>query len=112
MTRGLGPCPRRYGVGGRGAETITKRKGETERRWSLADTVSLGLLIRFEALSRRESDVESFLRSGLPMAQEEPKTTAWFGTSLEDEDTVRDAAAYGYRQWRRTEQSGKGSVPQ
>ena len=45
----------------------------------MADTVSLGLLIRFEALSRREADVESFLRSGLPMVQEEPKTTAWFG---------------------------------
>jgi hypothetical protein len=45
----------------------------------MADTVSLGLLIRFEALSRREADVESFLRSGLPMVQEEPKTTTWFG---------------------------------
>jgi hypothetical protein len=45
----------------------------------MAATVSLGLLISFEALSRREADVERFLRSGLPMVQEEPKTTAWFG---------------------------------
>jgi hypothetical protein len=45
----------------------------------MADTVSLALLIRFEALSRREADVETLLRSGLPIVQEEPKTTAWFG---------------------------------
>ena len=44
--------------------------------------VNVGLLIRFEALSGREADVESFLRGGLPMVQEEPKTTAWFGIRL------------------------------
>ena len=44
--------------------------------------VDVGLLIRFEALSGREAEVESFLDAGLPMVQEEPKTTAWFGIQL------------------------------
>lgn len=44
--------------------------------------VNVGLLIRFEALSGREAEVESFLDAGLPMVQEEPKTTAWFGIRL------------------------------
>ena len=44
--------------------------------------VNVGLLIRCEALSGREADVESFLDAGLPMVQEEPKTTAWFGIRL------------------------------
>ncbi len=44
--------------------------------------VNVGLLIRFEALSEREAEVESFLDAGLPMVQEEPKTTAWFGIRL------------------------------
>ena len=48
----------------------------------MADTVTVGLLIRFEALSGREAEVESFLDAGLPMVQEEPKTTAWFGIRL------------------------------
>jgi quinol monooxygenase YgiN len=44
--------------------------------------VNVGLLIRFEAISGREAEVESFLDAGLPMVQEEPKTTAWFGIRL------------------------------
>lgn len=46
------------------------------------NTVTKGLLIRFDALPGRESDVESFLDTGLPMVNEEPDTTAWFGIRL------------------------------
>ena len=46
------------------------------------NTVTKGLLIRFDALPGRESDVESFLDAGLPMVNEEPQTTAWFGIRL------------------------------
>lgn len=46
------------------------------------NTVTVGLLIRFEALPGREADVESFLDAGLPMVNEEPKTTAWFGIRM------------------------------
>jgi quinol monooxygenase YgiN len=35
-----------------------------------------------EAKPGREADVESFLRDGLPIVQEEPSTIAWFGLRL------------------------------
>lgn len=46
------------------------------------NTVTKGLLIRFDALPGREADVEGFLDAGLPLVNEEPKTTAWFGIRL------------------------------
>jgi len=36
----------------------------------------------FEAKPGKEAEVESFLRSGLPLVQAEPATTAWFGIRL------------------------------
>ena len=39
---------------------------------------TVGLLVRLEAKPGREKDVEDFLASGLPLAQQEPATTAWF----------------------------------
>jgi hypothetical protein len=48
----------------------------------VADTVTVGLLVRIEAMPGREADVESFLEGGLPMVQEEPATTAWFAIRL------------------------------
>ena len=39
--------------------------------------VTVALLVRLEAKPGKEAEVESFLRSGLPLAQEEPATTAW-----------------------------------
>ena len=37
-----------------------------------------GLLVRLEAQSGKEAEVEEFLRSALPLVQQEPGTTAWF----------------------------------
>ncbi len=45
-------------------------------------TVNKGLLIRLEAQPGKERDVASFLEQGLPIVQEEPATTAWFGVRM------------------------------
>ena len=44
--------------------------------------VSVALLVRLEAKPGKEAEVERFLRDGLPVVQEEPATTAWFGIRL------------------------------
>jgi quinol monooxygenase YgiN len=44
--------------------------------------VKVALLVRLEAKPGKETEVEAFLRSGLPLVQEEPATTAWFGIRL------------------------------
>ncbi len=44
--------------------------------------VKVALFVRLEAKPGKESEVESFLRSGLPLVEEEPATTAWFGLRL------------------------------
>ena len=44
--------------------------------------VKLGLMVRLEARPGKEADVESFLRQGLALVQEEPATTAWFALRL------------------------------
>lgn len=44
----------------------------------MADSVTVGLLVRLEAKPGREAEVESFLQSGQALVQEEPDTTAWF----------------------------------
>lgn len=44
--------------------------------------VSVALLVRLEAKPGKEAEVESFLRSGLPLVQGEPATIAWFGIRL------------------------------
>jgi quinol monooxygenase YgiN len=44
--------------------------------------VTVALFVRLEARPGREAEVESFLRGGLPLVQEEPATTAWFGLRL------------------------------
>ena len=40
--------------------------------------VNVALLVRLEAKPGKESEVESFLKSGLAIVEEEPDTTAWF----------------------------------
>ncbi len=40
------------------------------------------LLVRLEAKAGKEAQVEEFLRSGLPIVQNEPATVAWFGLRL------------------------------
>lgn len=45
--------------------------------------VSVGLFVRMQAKPGKETDVENFLRGGLPLVQEEPATVAWFGIRLD-----------------------------
>ena len=44
--------------------------------------VSVALFVRLEAKPGKEKEVEEFLRGGLPIVEEEPATTAWFGIRL------------------------------
>ncbi|GAA4852668.1 hypothetical protein GCM10023201_52190 [Actinomycetospora corticicola] len=44
----------------------------------MAEPVTVGLLVRIEALPGRESDVENFLRQGLNLVEQEPGTVRWF----------------------------------
>jgi quinol monooxygenase YgiN len=44
--------------------------------------VSVALFVRLEAKPGKEAEVESFLRSGLALVDEEPATIAWFGLRL------------------------------
>ena len=44
--------------------------------------VTVGLLLRLEAKPGKETDVENFLKSALPIVQEEPATTAWFAIRI------------------------------
>ena len=44
--------------------------------------VNVALLVKLEAKPGREADVESFLRGGLSIVQEEPAATAWFAIQM------------------------------
>lgn len=44
--------------------------------------VTVALFVRLEAKPGKEKEVEDFLLSGLPLVNEEPATTAWFGIRL------------------------------
>lgn len=44
--------------------------------------VKVALWVRLEAKPGKEKEVEEFLRGGLPLVEEEPATTAWFGLRL------------------------------
>jgi quinol monooxygenase YgiN len=44
--------------------------------------VTVALLVRLEAKSGKEVDVENFLRGGLPIVQAEPATTTWYALKL------------------------------
>ena len=44
--------------------------------------VKVALFVRLEAKPGKEKAVENFLVSGLPIVNEEPDTTAWFGIRL------------------------------
>jgi quinol monooxygenase YgiN len=44
--------------------------------------VTKALFVRLTAKPGREAAVEAFLRDGLPLAQAEPLTTAWFALRL------------------------------
>jgi quinol monooxygenase YgiN len=44
--------------------------------------VKVALFVRLEAKPGKEEAVEEFLRAGLPIVQNEPATTVWFGIRL------------------------------
>ncbi len=44
--------------------------------------VTTALFVRLEVKPGKEAEVESFLRGGLPLVDEEPATVAWFGIRL------------------------------
>jgi quinol monooxygenase YgiN len=44
--------------------------------------VTVALFVRLEAKPGKEADVESFLKGGLAIVQEEPATTAWFAIRM------------------------------
>lgn len=48
----------------------------------MANTTTVGLLVRLEAKPGKENEVAEFLRSALPMAEAEPATPAWFAIRL------------------------------
>jgi len=44
--------------------------------------VTVGLLVRIEALPGKEDEVSGFLAGALPLAIGEPETTAWFAVRM------------------------------
>ena len=44
--------------------------------------VKFALLVTLEAKAGQEAEVEAFLKSGLPLVQNEPGTIAWFGVRM------------------------------
>jgi len=48
----------------------------------MANPVTVGLLVRIDALPGKEDDVQAFLEQGLTLVGDEPATTRWFGFRL------------------------------
>jgi quinol monooxygenase YgiN len=48
----------------------------------MSDAVNVGLWVRLEAKPGKEAEVETFLRGGLALVQQEPATIAWFALRL------------------------------
>jgi len=44
--------------------------------------VTVALFVRLEAKPGKETEVEQFLTGGLPLVEQEPATTAWFGIRM------------------------------
>lgn len=42
----------------------------------------LGLYVRLEAKPGKEAELESFLKSAVPLVQQEPATVAWFAIQI------------------------------
>jgi quinol monooxygenase YgiN len=41
--------------------------------------VEVGLIVRFEARTGKEDELSAFLRSALPLVEDEPQTVVWLG---------------------------------
>jgi quinol monooxygenase YgiN len=46
------------------------------------DMATVALLVRLEAKPGKEAEMESFLRSGLAIVQQEPATTTWYAIRM------------------------------
>jgi quinol monooxygenase YgiN len=46
------------------------------------NTATVALWVKLDAKPGKEGDLDAFLRSALPLAQEEPATVAWFALRL------------------------------
>lgn len=46
------------------------------------DMTKFALLVRLEAKSGKETELRDFLRGALPLAEQEPATTAWFALQM------------------------------
>lgn len=68
--------------------------------------VRAALFVRLEANPGKEKDVENFLLSGLPLVQDDPDTTAWFGIRL-GPSTFGIFDAFPDEAWRRAHLGGK-----
>jgi quinol monooxygenase YgiN len=44
--------------------------------------VKYGLYVRLEAKPGKETEVENFIKGALPLVEDEPGTTAWFGIRM------------------------------
>jgi hypothetical protein len=55
--------------------------------------VKLALFVRLEAKPGKEQEVERFLLDGLPLVEDEPATTAWFGLRRDAHLSGKVAAA-------------------
>ena len=48
----------------------------------VAERVKVALFVRLEAKTGKEAEVESFIKSAVPIVQAETGTTSWFGIRL------------------------------
>jgi quinol monooxygenase YgiN len=48
----------------------------------MATRVNVGLLVRLEAKSGKETEVAEFLKGALPIVQEEPGTATWYAIRI------------------------------
>ena len=48
----------------------------------MSSTTKVALWVRLEAKPGKEKAVADFLRSGLALVQQEPKTLPWFGVQI------------------------------
>ncbi|MGA9185472.1 MAG: hypothetical protein WBZ32_09260, partial [Candidatus Acidiferrales bacterium] len=89
--------PRRINSFRHPAEGAHVRNGIRVKEIAMNEAVKVGLFVRLEAKPGKESEVESFLKSGLALAQQEPATTTWYAIRFDSStfgifDTFPDQA--------------------
>jgi hypothetical protein len=62
----------------RSPEELEQEAGEE------TEDAGVALFVRLEAKPGREQDVVNLLRGGLPMVEQEPETTSWYGMRMGD----------------------------